>query len=85
VVSGVVFLFNYLIMPEKNPGVNFPLMREGIVTYNDRKVNDPVKYFGAPENSDLGIVKRRSKSRMKTFRHNKVSIAAITKDKQLNP
>ena len=36
-----------------------------IVAYNKGEAKDPVKYFSAPENSDLGIVKRRSKSRMK--------------------
>ena len=36
-----------------------------IVAYNKGEVEDPVKYFSAPENQDLGIVKRRRKSRMK--------------------
>ena len=36
-----------------------------IVAYNKGTAQDPVKYFSAPENQDLGIVKRRRKPRMK--------------------
>ena len=36
-----------------------------IVAYNKGTASDPVKYFSAPENQDLGIVKRRRKPRMK--------------------
>ena len=36
-----------------------------IVAYNKGEAIDPVKYFSAPENRDLGIVKQRRKPRMK--------------------
>lgn len=36
-----------------------------IVAYNKGKTKDPVKYFSAPENRDLGIIKRQRKPRMK--------------------
>ncbi|WP_082714220.1 IS4 family transposase [Geminocystis sp. NIES-3708] len=36
-----------------------------IVAYNKGKIKDPVKYFSAPENRDLGIIKRRRKPRQK--------------------
>ncbi len=36
-----------------------------IVAYNKGETIAPVKYFSAPENQDLGIVKRRRKPRMK--------------------
>jgi hypothetical protein len=35
------------------------------VAHQKGKANDPVKYFAAPENQDLGIVKRQRKSNVK--------------------
>ena len=31
------------------------------VAYQEGKATDPVKYFAAPENQDLGIIKRKRK------------------------
>ena len=36
-----------------------------IIAYNKGEAIDVVKYFSAPENQDLGIVKKRRKPRMK--------------------
>ncbi len=36
-----------------------------IVAYNKGKAKDPVMYFSAPENRDLGIIKRQRKPKMK--------------------
>ena len=36
-----------------------------IVAYNKGEAIEPVKYFSAPGNRDLGIVKQRRKPRMK--------------------
>ena len=36
-----------------------------IVAYNKGKAKDVIKYFAAPENRDLGIIKRRRKPRQK--------------------
>jgi hypothetical protein len=36
-----------------------------IVAYNKGEAKDPVKYFSAEENRDLGIIKRERKPRMK--------------------
>ena len=36
-----------------------------IVAYNKGKTKDVIKYFSAPENRDLGIIKRRRKPRQK--------------------
>lgn len=35
------------------------------VAYQKSKATDPVKYFAAPENQDLGIVKRQRKPNVK--------------------
>ncbi len=35
------------------------------VAHQKSKATDPIKYFAAPENQDLGIVKRQRKPNMK--------------------